>query len=102
MIGACKLTVSLPNDAVDEFQKDILKPTDQVLFLTTPHDTPYHPINCEPPCTNGAASSLSLAMLDVLAKDIINPYSIESVEPTTINPTVDVRRVSVVRDDTAS
>ena len=63
MIGACKLTVSLPNDAVDDFQKDILKPTDQVLFLTTPHDTPYHPINCEPPCTNGVADSLWVTLV---------------------------------------
>jgi len=49
MNRACKPTVPLPDDAVDDFQKDILKPTDQVLFLTTPHDTSYHPINCEPP-----------------------------------------------------
>ena len=85
MIGACQLTVSLPDDPVDDFQKDILKPTDQVLFLTTPHDSSHHPINCEAPCTKGAANSLSLAMLDVLSKDIINPYSIESVDPTLLN-----------------
>ena len=50
MIGACKLTVSLPDDELDDFQKYILKTTDQVLFLTTPHDSSHHPINCEPPC----------------------------------------------------
>ena len=84
MIGACNPTQPLLDDAVDDFQKDILKPTDQVLFLTTPHDSSHHPINCEAPCTKGAANSLSLAMLDVLSKDIINPDAEVSVEPTSI------------------
>ena len=98
MIGACKLTVSLPNDAVDDFQKDILKPTVQVLFLTTPLPPPHLP----KPCTNGAAGSLSLAMLDVLSKDIINPYSIESVDPTLLNRPVAGRLPSVVRNDNSN
>jgi hypothetical protein len=71
MIGACKPTVWLPDDAVDVFQKDILNPADQVSFYTTP---PYHPFNGDHPAPHGAASSLSLAMLDVISKDIINPY----------------------------
>jgi hypothetical protein len=33
---------------------------------------------------------------------LFNPDAIASVEPTTINPTVDGRRVSVVRNDTAT
>jgi hypothetical protein len=85
------------------FKRTTLAPDVEVSFLTTP----LPPIKPNPaaihgrladhakqspaqlwktplqfqPCSHGAASSLSLAMLDILSKDIINTYSIESVEP---------------------
>ena len=69
MIGACKPTLPLLDDAVDVLQKDNLKPTDQVSFLTTP----IQPINFDHPAPTARQDHCDWPCLMSFKKDNLNP-----------------------------